>query len=253
MLEDHILSLAKKKVGSRFLQDHLSKAKQTLINKIIDKIEDHLADLMMDNYGNYFCSELIKYLQVHQRILFLKKIKGDKFIKISCNNRGTWALQTIIYSVTEEEEYDLIQETLMQDNNICKLSMDNQGQHMIQKIIKTFCEDRRQFIFDEIMNNFEELVTDKQGLCVMKKLIEFTKNPKLQTSIIQKINEKVVMYAQNEFGNFVVSEVLFQFPFAICKEIYTLINGNFVKLSQKKYSSKFIENCIDTAPKELQK
>ena len=48
-------------------------------------------------------------------------------MEISCNNRGTWALQTIIYSVTEEEEFDLIKETLLQNNNITKLSRDNQG------------------------------------------------------------------------------------------------------------------------------
>lgn len=45
-----------------------------MINKIIDQIGDRLAELMTDNYGNYFCSELIKYLQVHQRIEFLRQI-----------------------------------------------------------------------------------------------------------------------------------------------------------------------------------
>ena len=92
VLEGKIMLLAKKKVGSRFLQDHLCKSKQVLINKIIDQIKGNLADLMIDNYGNYFCSELIKYLQVHQRIQFLQQIKGQKFIDIACNNRGTWTL-----------------------------------------------------------------------------------------------------------------------------------------------------------------
>ena len=100
VLNGNILHLAKKKVGSMFLQSHLQKSKQSLINKIISQIEENLADLMMDNYGNYFCSELIKYLQVHQRIQFLQLIKGQKFIDIACNNRGTWTLQNIIYAVT---------------------------------------------------------------------------------------------------------------------------------------------------------
>ena len=65
VLNGKIYDLATKKVGSRFLQDHLSVAKQSLINKIIDQIDGHLSDLMTDNYGNYFCSELIRYLQVH--------------------------------------------------------------------------------------------------------------------------------------------------------------------------------------------
>ena len=98
---------------------------------MIEQVEDHLAELMTDNYGNYFCSKLIDYLQVHQRVSFLRKIKGEKFIKISCNNRGTWALQTIIRAITEEEEYQIIQETLTQNGNICRLAKDVQGQHMI--------------------------------------------------------------------------------------------------------------------------
>jgi len=47
---------------------------------------------------------------------------------------------------------------------------------MIEKIIMQFSEDRRQYIFEEILKNFHRLATDKQGLCVMKRLIEFTKN-----------------------------------------------------------------------------
>lgn len=43
-------------------------------------------------------------------------------------------------------------------------------------IISSFKEDSRQYIFNEILENFEELATDKQGLCVMKKLIEKTAN-----------------------------------------------------------------------------
>ena len=78
----------------------------------------------MDNYGNYFCSQLIENLQVHQRIRFLKQIKGQKFIEISCNNRGTYALQNIIQLVTQDEEFELIRETLEQNNNICRLAKD---------------------------------------------------------------------------------------------------------------------------------
>jgi len=79
---------------------------------------------------------------------------------------------------------------------------------MIQKIIMFFSESRRDYIFEEIIKNFSELATDKQGLCVMKKMIEYTKKQELQTKIVTKILDKVLMFVQNEFGNFVVSEVL---------------------------------------------
>jgi hypothetical protein len=59
------MKLASKKVGSMFLQEHLQTAKQSLINKIIDQVDGKLADLMTGKYGNFFCSKLIEYLQVH--------------------------------------------------------------------------------------------------------------------------------------------------------------------------------------------
>ena len=49
-----------------------------------------------------------------------------------------------------------------------------------------------------------------------------------------------------------MSEVLNQFEYKINKDIFEKMKGNFVKLSQNKYSSKFIEICIDKAPSSVQ-
>lgn len=149
---------------------------------------------MTDNYGNYFCSVLISYLQSHQRYSFLQQIKGQEFVDISCNNRGTYVLQTIIEAVTQDEEYEIIKENLLESNNICKLAMDKEGEHLILKIITTFPEERRDYLFKVICDNFQLLATDKQGLCVMKKLIEFTKDPESQKIIVQKIGENPLLY-----------------------------------------------------------
>lgn len=87
----------------------------------------------------------------------------------------------------------------------------------------------------------------------MKALIKQSQHNRThQQQIVKKIQEQVLMYVQNEFGNFVVSEVLQYFDFDLCECIFTCIRGNFVKLSQNKYSSKFIENSINIAPVELQ-
>ena len=102
---------------------------------------------------------------------------------------------------------------------------------MIEKIITTFAEDKRQYIFDVIVENFLSLATHKQGLCVMKKLIECTKNKNSQKIIVSKILEDPLAYVQNEFGNFVVSEVLQRFDYQTNKQIFDKMKGNFVKLS----------------------
>jgi hypothetical protein len=66
---------------------------------------------------------------------------------------------------------------------------------MIQAIIETFVEDRRLYLYKDIMQNFEILAKDKQGLCVIKKLIEHTKNSMYQTPIINEICKNVTDYA----------------------------------------------------------
>jgi hypothetical protein len=154
--------------------------------------------------------------------------------------------------VTQDEEFKLIEETLLQNDNVCLLAKDKEGHHMLEKIITSFTEEKRKYIFNNIIENFKELATDKQGLCVLKKLIEFTKDPISQKAIISKILENALEYVQNAFGNFVVSEVLNQFKYETCSEIFTSIKGHYVQLSQNKFSSKFIEVCIDKAPKKVQ-
>ena len=37
---------------------------------------------------------------------------------ISCNKKGTWTLQTIIAAVTQEEEFELIKQNLIENDNI---------------------------------------------------------------------------------------------------------------------------------------
>tara|TARA_B110000285_G_scaffold223818_1_gene279858 strand:+ start:2325 stop:2639 length:315 start_codon:yes stop_codon:yes gene_type:complete len=104
---------------------------------------------------------------------------------------------------------------------------------MLEKIITTFKEKQRHYIFQEIMEKFNELATDKNGLCVLKKLIQHTKDEGSQKQVVDKIlqNDKGLEYVQNAFGNFVVSEVLNQFSFSICQDIFYSMKSHFVKLS----------------------
>ena len=86
----------------------------------------------------------------------------------------------------------------------------------------------------------------------MKRLIENTKKESSQKIIVENILYNVKEYVQNEFGNFIVSEVLTRFDYSLCSEIFNQMKNHFVQLSQFKYSSKFIEVCIKEAPLKIQ-
>ena len=109
----------------------------------------------------------------------------------------------------------------MRDDNISRLSKDKQGHHMINLIITSYPEPIREQIFNFICNHFKELAQDQNGLCVMKKIIEYAKKDSLkQKKIVQNIIVDSLEYVQHEFGNFVVQEIINLYSFETCKGIY---------------------------------
>lgn len=79
--------------------------------------------------------------------------------------------------LNEEEEFKLIEKSLVQEDAILRLATNSMGEHILEEVIVAFEESKREYLFAAVLANFKELATDKQGLCVMKKLIEHTKNP----------------------------------------------------------------------------
>lgn len=71
------------------------------------------------------------------------------------------------------EEVDLITNALY--GKIVLLAKDSQGTHVVQRLMQTLEEEKRQFIFDEIFHEFIDLAKNTNGLCVIKKLVEVYK------------------------------------------------------------------------------
>ena len=75
--------------------------------KIYDKIEKHLPELMSDQYANYFVQKLFSILNPGMRARLLMNIK-DSLCVIGKDKTGTYALQTIIESLRNNEEKKII-------------------------------------------------------------------------------------------------------------------------------------------------
>jgi hypothetical protein len=65
-----------------------------------------------------------------------------------------------------DEEQKFFGEAL--NGEVASLSIDQQGTHIIQKIIISFDEVNRKFIFDEIIEGFMIVSKTSHGLCVIK-------------------------------------------------------------------------------------
>ena len=99
---------------------------------------------------------------------------------------------------------------------------------MINLIITSYPEAIREQIFNYICANFKELAQDQNGLCVMKKIIEYARNDALkQRRIVENIIIDSLEYVQHEFGNFVVQEIINLYDFEMCQGIYDQMVGHF--------------------------
>jgi len=151
------------------LQKQITKGQGQVVQFFLSEIQETLSDLMMDNYGNYFCQKLLSACTSEQRLIVLQIIQ-EQFINICCNKKGTHSIQQIIDLITQPQEEELIMSFLR--GNIVELARDAQGAHVVQKVLDTFrSETKRQFIFDEVYLCFLDLAKNSNGLCVIKKLI----------------------------------------------------------------------------------
>jgi hypothetical protein len=94
----------------------------------------------------------------------LKKIKFD-FAEICKNNSGTHAIQSLIEIVNMRQEEDLIKESVK--DHIIDLSIHINGTHVMQKIISSISEENRNHINDTLFQNFNKLIVDANGICVV--------------------------------------------------------------------------------------
>lgn len=98
-----------------------------------------MPELMVDNYGNYFCQKLLSSCSGDQRLAILSMIK-QRFIEICCNKKGTHTIQTMFDLVNLPEEEDFIRSSLI--GKVVELSLvyylklifyyqDPQGTHVV--------------------------------------------------------------------------------------------------------------------------
>jgi len=96
--------------------------------------------------------------------------------------------------VSLDSEYDIIRQCLQSKNHISSLAVHKQGHHIIKKIIDTFPESKRQYVFDHLLENFKDVAVDQHGACILKELIKKTTVAANQRLIVEKIVENCMKF-----------------------------------------------------------
>ena len=108
------------KNGSKELQQFLDDPRPELIEVIVGEIEGRMVELMVNSYGNYFSQKLLMVLDSNQKHRLLSDVVQN-FDRISCDHRGTHAMQSFVDSVTTDAQENLLIDALQ--DRVLQLSL----------------------------------------------------------------------------------------------------------------------------------
>ena len=115
----------------------------------------------------------------------------------------------------------------------------------VSEIISSFEEEYVSFIYTFCVENFLELSTNSNAICVIRKIITFTHKKDLHEKIKRIIKNNALSLIQHPYGNYVIQGIIETWDDNEVYEILGLFEGKYSYLSMQKYSSNLVERCIE--------
>ena len=228
-----------------------------------------MTDVMTNQFGNYLCQKLIEVAPVAS-IKQLVHSCLPYIIEVSMDLHGTRAIQTLVEVLGKEPaalHHEILALGAEMSHYIFDLSTHPNGNHVIQEFLLTFKAsdtpeegDRQgaeafaqytQFIFNACMDYCDQIGSDKHGCCVMQRCLEKgLQSQKL--ALADVIISRIHVLIEDAYGNYLVQNVLKLKSELRNDQILNFIAGDFVRLSQLKFSSNVIEKCLETSQAGVQ-
>ena len=207
----------------------------------------NIVSLINDQFGNFIYQGFIDILNSQNLINLLFIIKNN-FFEISKSQNGTRVIQKLLEKTTliKQGNNNLIQKTFIEilEGKVCECSNDEHANHIIQKFILNIPFPYNNFIYDELYQNFMNVVITKYGCCVIQKcILNGTKEQK--DKLIYLVLQNTFHLIRNQFGNYVYQCVLFLRYESVNLKIIEIIYEKIVPLCKEKYSSNVIEKILE--------
>lgn len=156
--------------GSRHMQEFIKKeANLDTIDRIIDRIQNDFGKLMIDQYGNYFCQNLLRTVSPKNRLKILTFL-GPDFVNVSCHHVGTHSMQRLLEIVTLSEEKEVIFNAMKKQ--IIHMAFHTKGNYVLTLAFTMLEQHQVDFIIKELLPHFLKLTLDQQGICIANKMIK---------------------------------------------------------------------------------
>jgi hypothetical protein len=193
-LVGQIRRLSRDQMGCRMLQQALVANDPEVSTTIFHELLPHMADLMMDPFGNYLFQKLFDSISLKERELLVKTVSG-RLVQASLNLHGTRSVQKIIDTVSTNYSLALLHHHPEHDQNeplevaesknriasmlatalkpaAARLCVDSHGNHVMQRILSGFPPQYTAFIYDCVATNVTDVARHRHGCCVIQRCLD---------------------------------------------------------------------------------
>lgn len=232
-----ILNLLTNYKGSIFLQNVLLVINKKELSILFTTICPHICNIMCLEYGNYFIQKMIKKLDVQQRLKIYPLIDNN-FLNIAIDKRGTHAIQALMDTIQTPLEQFFLDKLL--SKNMLLLFNNENGYHIIMKIILDKPEHQRNNINLFLISNVDKIIINSYGAYCVSKFVINNSNLNLRLLFIKNIqnNIKNLIFNKNSISVLMLSIRKFginNFEFIIYE-----IKNNLAFLSLHPIANSFI-------------
>ena len=240
------VKMAKDRHECMQLQEQMPKASPKELENIFNALYPHFNELVSDGAANFVIQKLCDYLTVEQQNLVLEFFLED-IQKVVEQPNGCRVLQKFI-ETTSPENIDKIFLALLP--NFVSLCSSQNGNHIAQRFI-IFIPDRIPEIIKAITPYTIKLVVDNWGCRVIQQLFDKLDINEL-TPLVNQVLSCADKLATNQFGNYVVQNILTSKKPEYMEALIQSFKGHFFEFSMHKFASNVIEKCIRNADKRQQ-
>lgn len=236
-----MLEMSQDQIGCRYFQEKICKEGSFALNIIKTELEGNYQWLMMDTFGNYLFQKIIECVSVTERTKILQIVQ-PVIVDASINLHGTRCVQKFVELCGGSKEQTDILISCFKDH-ITKLSMDTNGNHIVQRCLQYFSLENKQFIFNTVLKDMLLITKHRHGCCVFQRCLDAA-DSEMRKLLINNLVEYAGILVVDPFANYVIQYVLDNSQNDEADKIVSKFLGNIPKLSMQKFSSNVIEKCL---------
>lgn len=250
--KNSLLEKVKSKIKTKGIREYIPKShlldKEKEKERLFLYILSNFILVCLDSQGNYIIQNILSESTNRNDILLITNQIILHFGQLYFHSYATRVIQKLIETASEDILL-LLKGVIM--SHLSLLCKDHNGIHIVYKYVAHV--RKSQFIYEYINSNIVDISLDKEGCCLIQKLLLNKSNLSQHMSLCKKILENILLLICDKHSSYVVQSMILNGSEETMKEIATIVFDYkvFKEISKNKYSSGVIEKSIDKSNKEI--